>query len=127
VIRIISAFIDILAANKGTAETILDTYQSKQARSSIHPVKGSCEPGAGLDVPDPNARNTLREIMNANWSSWMSPFDPLRINSLQRPSRNLLIALEGVGHAWSVLSRQNRPQIPKNQALTAKRRVWRVF
>jgi len=65
-------------------------------------------------------------IVSANWSSWTSLFDPLRINNLQHPSRNLLIASEGVGHAGSVLSRQNRQQIPKNQAITAKRRVWRV-
>ena len=68
----------------------------------------------------------LPATVNANWSSWTSLFEPPKINNLQSSSRNLLIASEGVGHACSVLSRQNRPQIPKNQVLTAKRRVWRV-
>ena len=84
-----------------------------------------CPCNALMEQPFNTDPFTQRSV-TANWSSWTSEFESSRINSLQSSSRNLLIASESVGHARPVLSRQNRPQIPKNQVLTAKRRVWRV-
>jgi hypothetical protein len=57
---------------------------------------------------------------------WTSKFEPTRINGLQSSSRDPINASEGLLQAWSMVSGQNRPQVTKNVALTAKRRVWRV-
>src|SRR5713226_7084241 len=58
-------------------------------------------------------RPFTQRSVNANWSSWTSQFEPSRIKGLQSSSRNLLTASEGLILAQSVLTRQNRPQVPK--------------
>jgi hypothetical protein len=72
--------------------------RGRQARagSSLHCSKKSLEPwGPDSTFQIPYVK-TRREIMNANWSSWTSEFEPPRINSLQSSSRNLINASEGL-------------------------------
>ena len=42
-------------------------------------------------ITDPFNQTPSPEDLNANWSSWTSQFEPPRINSLQRSTRDLLI------------------------------------
>ena len=67
----------------------------RQVRANVFGIL-VCAVGVRLDVLDPMCVHTSRNYMNANWSSWTSQLEPLRINSLKAQA-DLVIAIGGSG------------------------------